>query len=235
MQKNEPVVCGICERYFPSHAVVPVDTVCPQIAERLDAVRSDWKRTGFVCRSDIAEARRTYIQDMLGRERGELNELERTVIDSIARQEMLSRDIDAGFSGTQSFGERMADRVATFGGSWTFIIAFAAVVVFWMGINAASLLQSAPFDPYPFILLNLVLSCLAAMQAPLIMMSQRRQEAKDRLRSENDYRINLKAELEIRELHEKLDHLLIRQWERLTEIQQIQLELMEDIGRERGR
>ncbi len=87
----------------------------------------------------------------------------------------------------------------------------------------------AAFDPYPFILLNLVLSCLAAMQAPVIMMSQKRQEAKDRLRSENDYRINLKAELEIRHLHEKMDHLINRQWERLTEIQQIQLEIMQDL------
>ena len=88
----------------------------------------------------------------------------------------------------------------------------------------------AVFDPYPFILLNLVLSCIAAIQAPIIMMSQKRQESKDRLRSENDYRVNLKAELEIRHLHEKLDHLINRQWERLAEIQQIQLEIMEDLA-----
>jgi uncharacterized membrane protein len=91
----------------------------------------------------------------------------------------------------------------------------------------------AVFDPYPFILLNLALSCLAAIQAPIIMMSQKRQESKDRLRSENDYRVNLKAELEIRHLHEKLDHLLNRQWERLAEIQQIQLEIMQDLTRHR--
>ena len=89
------------------------------------------------------------------------------------------------------------------------------------------------FDPYPFILLNLVLSCLAAIQAPIIMMSQNRQEAKDRLRSENDFRVNLKAELEIRHLHEKIDHLLNRQWERLAEIQQIQLEMMQEMGRKK--
>ena len=90
------------------------------------------------------------------------------------------------------------------------------------------LIEQERFDPYPFILLNLVLSCLAAIQAPIIMMSQKRQEAKDRLRSENDYRVNLKAELEIRHLHEKIDHILTRQWERLAEIQQIQLEMMQD-------
>jgi uncharacterized membrane protein len=96
-----------------------------------------------------------------------------------------------------------------------------------MGFNIVVAGRSQ-FDPYPFILLNLVLSCLAAIQAPIIMMSQKRQEAKDRLRSENDYRVNLKAELEIRHLHEKMDHMLTRQWERLAEIQQIQLETMQE-------
>jgi uncharacterized membrane protein len=99
-------------------------------------------------------------------------------------------------------------------------------------LNAA-LLVNRGFDPYPFILLNLILSCLAAMQAPIIMMSQNRAELRDRLRSENDYKINLKAELEIRHLHEKIDHLLRRQYNRLFEIQQIQIELLEEIGRKR--
>ena len=103
------------------------------------------------------------------------------------------------------------------------------VLAVWMAFNIAVSAQ-AQFDPYPFILLNLVLSCLAAIQAPIIMMSQKRQEAKDRLRSENDYRVNLKAELEIRHLHEKIDHILTRQWERLAEIQQIQLEIMQDVA-----
>ena len=114
-------------------------------------------------------------------------------------------------------GEALADRIATFGGSWKFIIVFGSVLGTWIVINAL-VLRAKPFDPYPFILLNLILSCLAAIQAPVIMMSQNRQEAKDRLRSEHDYRINLKAELEIRHLHEKLDHLLSHQWERLAEI-----------------
>jgi uncharacterized membrane protein len=102
------------------------------------------------------------------------------------------------------------------------------VLVLWIALNVR-MAASAVFDPYPFILLNLVLSCLAAIQAPVIMMSQKRQEAKDRLRSQNDYRVNLKAELEIRQLHEKIDHLINRQWERLAEIQQIQLEIMQDL------
>jgi uncharacterized membrane protein len=101
-----------------------------------------------------------------------------------------------------------------------------------MGINVLSVFQE-PFDPYPFILLNLMLSTLAALQAPVIMMSQRRQEQKDRLRAENDYRVNLKAELEIRQLHEKIDHQLAHQWERLTELQQLQIDLLEDRLRDR--
>ena len=121
-----------------------------------------------------------------------------------------------------------------FGGSWIFISLFGAFILIWIVINTV-LLMVRPFDPYPFILLNLMLSCLAAVQAPIIMMSQNRQEARDRLRSESDYRVNLKAELEIRHLHEKLDHLLQHQWQRLIEIQQIQIELMNEIVPGRGR
>ncbi|MEX1313730.1 MAG: DUF1003 domain-containing protein [Desulfotignum sp.] len=128
-----------------------------------------------------------------------------------------------------TLGEALADRIATFGGSWRFILFFGFVLMFWILINTIAL-AARPFDPYPFILLNLILSCLAAIQAPVIMMSQNRQEAKDRLRSEHDYRINLKAELEIRHLHEKIDHLLSRQWERLAEIQEIQIELLSEVA-----
>jgi uncharacterized membrane protein len=124
--------------------------------------------------------------------------------------------------------------VASFGGSWTFIVVFALVLAAWISINGAALL-ARPFDPYPFILLNLILSCLAAIQAPIIMMSQNRMEAKDRLRSENDYQVNLKAELEIRHLNEKLDVLLKHQWQKLLEIQQIQMDFMKELMRRNGR
>ena len=117
------------------------------------------------------------------------------------------------------------------GSSWGFIIGFIIFIVLWMGINTYILIIK-PFDPYPYILLNLVLSTLAAIQAPVIIMSQRRQEARDRLRGENDYRINLKAELEIRQLHEKVDHILLSQWKRLVEIQEIQIELMNELKKQ---
>ncbi|MCK9182752.1 MAG: DUF1003 domain-containing protein, partial [Fibrobacteraceae bacterium] len=125
-------------------------------------------------------------------------------------------------------GDFVSDKVASFGGSWKFIIFFLIVLILWIIINSIVLLQK-PFDPYPFILMNLILSCIAAIQAPIIMMSQNRQEKKDRLRSENDYKVNLKAEIEIRTLHEKVDHLLLDQWSKMMKIQEMQIEMLEEI------
>lgn len=208
--------------------------VRPQLTAVLDKEHPQWQRTGWICLDDLAAARRRHIEELLLSERGELSALDRSVLDSMSRNETLTRNIEDSFGDARSFGDRIADKVAQFGGSWAFIITFSGVLLVWMAFNvlSATIWQ---FDPYPFILLNLLLSSIAAFQAPIIMMSQRRQEEKDRARSENDYRVNLKAELEIRHLHEKIDHLLMRQWERLTEIQQIQLELMEDIANERRR
>jgi len=155
---------------------------------------------------------------------------DKEVIESLQEHEILSSDISKQFETRLTFGERLSDRIASFGGSWRFISLFGAVLFGWIILNAIFLLNRA-FDPYPFILLNLILSCLAAIQAPIIMMSQNRSEARDRLRAENDYKVNLKAELEIRHLHEKIDHLLRRQYNRLFEIQQIQIELLEEISR----
>jgi len=130
-----------------------------------------------------------------------------------------------------SMGQRVADRVAKFGGSWPFIFIFSGVLLAWMGVNTW-LLAHHPFDPYPFILLNLVLSALAAIQAPVIMMSQNRQAEKDRLQAQQDYEINLMAEFEIRDLHDKLDALRYKQWHELWHIQQRQLELLEHLHKE---
>jgi uncharacterized membrane protein len=145
------------------------------------------------------------------------------------------RDIDLNVCDQSlTLGERVADKLADFGGSWRFIGIFAGALFLWMAMNS-TLLVWKPFDPYPFIFLNLILSCLAAIQAPVIMMSQNRQEARDRLQAEHDYRVNLKAELEIRHLHEKIDHLLMNQWQRLLEIQQIQMDLMEEVAHKEPR
>jgi uncharacterized membrane protein len=169
---------------------------------------------------------------LLESEKGELTSLENEVLTSLRDHETLSKNVDTEFEGEWTLGERLADRIATFGGSWIFLILFGLFLMVWIGVNSF-ILYAHPPDPYPYILLNLILSCLAAIQAPIIMMSQNRQEAKDRLRSEHDYQVNLKAELEIRHLHEKLDHLLSHQWERLAQIQEIQLELLAEISRKR--
>ena len=148
------------------------------------------------------------------------------------QHEIVTSNIETQFDRKLTFGEHLSDRIAEFGGSWKFIITFGSVLVVWIAFNAVVLLNRG-FDPYPFILLNLILSCLAALQAPIIMMSQNRAESRDRLRAENDYKVNLKAELEIRHLHEKVDHLLRKQYNRLFEIQQIQIELLEEISQKR--
>jgi uncharacterized membrane protein len=178
-------------------------------------------------RQTVEDLRSQFVTQLLRVERGELSELETDVIESLRKHETLAENVEDDYEDNRSTGDRIADIVAAFGGSWTFIISFGVFLLVWMTINEL-LGQSEAFDAYPFILLNLLLSTIAALQAPVIMMSQRRQEEKDRLRALNDYKVNLKAELEIRHLHEKVDHLLHRQWERLTEIQQIQMEMMRE-------
>jgi uncharacterized membrane protein len=128
---------------------------------------------------------------------------ERRVIEKIARKVAVSRDTNKEHQDALTFGEKLADKVASFGGSWTFLILFAAVLLFWVVLNSLLLIQA--FDPYPYILLNLFLSMLASVQAPIIMMSQNRHAAKDRIDAAHDYEVNLKAEIEIMALHEKLD------------------------------
>ena len=219
--------CAICGQ--ATHEPITFGIVRPSLATRLAAAHPNLAADDLICRRHLTDERTRYVEQLLERERGEISELERQVVESLAREETVARNIEAAWAGKRTLGERVSDFVADFGGSWNFIISFFVVLLVWIAFNAWAAAR-AVFDPYPFILLNLVLSCLAAIQAPIIMMSQKRQEAKDRLRSENDYRVNLKAEFEIRHLHEKLDHLINRQWERLAEIQQIQLEIMEDLA-----
>jgi len=213
---------------------MPAALVRNAVAEQIKISNPDWKPEGYICLSDLNQFRMQYIQNLLESEKGELTALDHEVLESLQRHETLSSNVDAEFEKDPTLGEKMADGLASFGGSWTFLIIFASILFIWIGLNSILLLKK-PFDPYPFILLNLVLSCLAAIQAPVIMMSQNRQEAKDRLRSQHDYQVNLKAELEIRQLHDKIDHLLSHQWERLVEIQQIQIDLLSEIAHLRNK
>jgi uncharacterized membrane protein len=151
------------------------------------------------------------------------------VVDSFRKRTPISRAVHEEMDDHWTFGERIADKVAAFGGSWTFIFIFFVVLGSWIILNSFLLARSEPFDPYPYILLNLCLSTLAAIQAPIILMSQNRQAAKDRLAAEHDYEVNLRAELEVRYLHEKLDELRGQRWLELVEMQQKQIEFLEKL------
>jgi uncharacterized membrane protein len=229
---REGKVCGICGKTFPLRDLVPGTALRDVVAQQILHDYPDWSQEKFICRPDLNRYRGEYVHSLLESEKGELTSLENEVLTSLRNHETLAKNVDSEFEGEWTLGERLADRIATFGGSWIFLILFGFSLLVWISINSF-ILYAHPPDPYPYILLNLILSCLAAIQAPIIMMSQNRQEAKDRLRSEHDYQVNLKAELEIRHLHEKLDHLLSHQWERLAQIQEIQLELLAEISRRR--
>ncbi|RWM04670.1 MAG: DUF1003 domain-containing protein [Mesorhizobium sp.] len=219
---------AISGRKFRKRDLVRIDDLRPSLADRIRADHPDLPRGARVSRAELARYRMRYMEELLQQEHGEFSELDRQVVESIARQDTISENSEEEFEEHRSFADRVSDNMAEFGGSWWFLISFAAVLLIWIGLNLAEGTTGA-FDPYPFILLNLMLSCIAAIQAPVIMMSQKRQEAKDRLRSFNDYRVNLKAELEVRHLHEKLDYLISRQWQRLAEMQQMQLDAMHEL------
>src|SRR5947207_6189240 len=226
------VICEVCKKPTSPHSGMVAELIRPSLLDFIKKKVPDVDNKAFICFEDLGEFRNDYIKEVLEDEIGELSALDQEVIESLEQHEILSADIEKQFEKKLTFGERLSDRIAEFGGSWKFLITFGAVIVVWIGANAV-LLATGAFDPYPFILLNLILSCLAAVQAPIIMMSQNRAEARDRLRGENDYKINLKAELEIRHLHEKIDHHLRRQYNRLFEIQQIQIELLEELSQKR--
>ena len=229
---SEATVCQICGKTkLPNEGQI-ADVLRPSLLESMRKRYPKWDGRGFVCLEDIGDCRRDYVKEVLQEELGELTALDHEVVESLREHEIVTSNIEKQFERKLTFGERLSDHIAEFGGSWKFLISFGGVLLGWIVLNAAFLLNRA-FDPYPFILLNLILSCLAAVQAPIIMMSQNRAEARDRLRAENDYKINLKAELEIRHLHEKIDHLLRKQYNRLFEIQQIQIELLEEISQKR--
>ena len=229
---KESKTCAVCGKTFSLHDLVPGMAVRDVIANEILREHPEWSQEKLICRPDLNHYRSKYVHILLESEKGDLSSLEQEVLHSLREHETLAKDVDTEFEGDWTFGERLADRIAAFGGSWTFLISFGGFLALWIGVNSF-VLYLRPIDPYPYILLNLILSCIAAIQAPIIMMSQNRQEAKDRVRSQHDYQVNLKAELEIRHLHEKVDHLLSHQWERLAQIQEIQSEVLSELSRRR--
>jgi uncharacterized membrane protein len=201
----------------------------PSIFQLIVADHPEFTEEDYITFSELAIYREKYIADFLQKEIGELSLLEQKVVNTLMDNSTISDKIeDSTRNETITFGQKLADKVASFGGSWTFIVSFGIFITIWILLNIL-ILQSNNFDPYPFILLNLILSCIAALQAPVIMMSQNRQEEKDRERSKKDYMINLKSELEIQILHEKIDHLMMHQQQDLIEIQKVQIDMINDV------
>ena len=236
--KQTTVVCQVCGKQKNYTETIRAASIRDAIASIIRKAIPSWSPDGYICREDLKKFRTEYLHSLLESEKGELSRLDQEVLQSLQEQELLSENVNDSFKEKLDFGDRLADRIALFGGSWGFILTFGGLCLGWIAFNSIHMLLAKPVDPYPFILLNLMLSCLAALQAPIIMMSQNRQEAKDRLRSEYDYRVNLKAELEIRQLHEKLDHLLTNQWQRMMDVQEMQMELLEEgiaVNRPKGK
>ncbi|MFZ9700781.1 MAG: DUF1003 domain-containing protein [Flavobacteriales bacterium] len=198
------------------------------IFKLIQSAYPDFREDSFITLNELNHYRRLYLTSLIIEEKGELAILDKEVMDAIKNNSVLSENNPSEIDAEITWGQKIADRVAAFGGSWTFILTFFTFILVWMMMNMW-VLSNNSFDPFPFILLNLILSCLAAIQAPIIMMSQNRQEQKDRQRAEHDYKINLKAELEIKLLSEKMDHLLVHQSRKLLEIQEIQTDYLEDL------
>lgn len=221
-------VCSITGKLFDPSELMELRYVRSEIASLIQQDFPTLIPSSKVSLQAINKYRTLHLEKMMEEQVGELGYLEEAVLNSLRKQEMLSHNIEDDLEENLTMGQRLADRIASFGGSWTFIISFFVFILIWMCINIF-LMVSQPFDPYPFILLNLILSCLAALQAPVIMMSQNRKESKDRARSKHDYQVNLKAEFEIQQLHEKVDYMMRKQEQRLFEIQRLQTEMLEQI------
>jgi len=222
MQKFKSDVSG---KEFPYSEKVAARLVRRPILDIIRKDNPDFDNSCSLAMSELNYYREKYISDFLERELGQLSDMETKVVDALRNKTVLSDNPEVDIP---TFGQRVADKVASFGGSWTFIIIFVSLLLLWIAVNVFALANRG-FDPYPFILLNLLLSCIAALQAPVIMMSQNRQGEKDREKAQNDYMINLKSELEIRMLHEKIDHLIMHQEQSLIEIQRVQIDMMNDI------
>ncbi|HVA97472.1 MAG TPA: DUF1003 domain-containing protein [Bacteroidia bacterium] len=225
MQKNKSTISG---KDLNLNEQISGNQLRHSILELIQKDFPTFNQDSFLSKEELKKYRQQNITNYLAQDLDEVTELENRVIKSITDNTILSENSEDDEIQKLKFGQRIADKVATFGGSWTFIILFGVFIFIWISINIYWL-SNKGFDPYPFILLNLILSCIAAMQAPVIMMSQNRQEEKDRERGKKDYLINLKSELEIRTLHEKIDHLIYHQQQHLMEIQKVQVEMMNDI------
>ena len=217
----------ISGNFFPVTEQVNGRLLHPSLLREIQKDHPAFCATGSLSIKELNNFNYQYIQGLLSREIGTITQLEETVLTNIKQNHLIADDASET-KNPVTRGQRWADRIASFGGSWVFIGLFMAFILVWMVINVF-ILSNKGYDPYPFILLNLILSCLAAIQAPIIMMSQNRQEEKDRERAKNDYMVNLKSEIEIRILHEKMDHIIFSQQQNIIEIQILQQQLLQQL------
>lgn len=227
MSNNTTFKSAISNIEFPEHDRVSGKTIRTSILNLILEDFPDFDVNDSISVQELNVYREKYISKFLQTEISQLSKLEKDVVRSLGDDTSFVAKVEEEVD-TRNYGQIVADKVAAFGGSWTFIIAFFIFISIWIGSNVI-IFTNKEFDPYPFILLNLILSCVAALQAPVIMMSQNRQEEKDRERAKKDYMINLKSELEIRMLDDKIEHLVMHQQQELIEIQKVQIEMMNDI------
>ncbi|TCN52074.1 DUF1003 domain-containing protein [Flavobacterium circumlabens] len=227
MKNNPTFKSAISNLSFPAKEKISGKSIHDPILGLIIEDHPSFCDSDYIGIKELNAYRQKYISNYLSTEIGALSELEKNVVASLKEDKSIVSILEDEEE-TRDFGQKIADKVADFGGSWTFIISFLLFIVIWISANILILVNKG-FDPYPFILLNLILSCIAALQAPVIMMSQNRQEEKDRTRAKKDYMINLKSELEIRMIHDKIDHLIMHQQQELIEIQKVQIEMMNDI------
>ncbi|WP_288984706.1 DUF1003 domain-containing protein [uncultured Flavobacterium sp.] len=227
MRNNTTFTSAISNIEFPENDRVSGKTIRTSILNLILEDFPDFDVNDAIAVQELNVYREKYISKFLQTEISQLSKLEKDVVRSLGDDTSFVAKVEEE-ADTRNYGQIVADKVAAFGGSWTFIISFFIFISIWIGSNVF-VFTHKEFDPYPFILLNLILSCIAALQAPVIMMSQNRQEEKDRERAKKDYMINLKSELEIRMLDDKIDHLVMHQQQELIEIQKVQIEMMNDI------
>jgi uncharacterized membrane protein len=227
MKHNETFNSAISNIKYPLKDLVLGTSIRISILQLIREDYPDFDKNSSISVSELNIYREKYISKYLQTEIRALSAIEKDVVKSLEEDTSLVAKLVEDAE-TRNHGQIIADKVASFGGSWTFIISFFVFITIWISSNVL-IFTNKEFDPYPFILLNLILSCIAALQAPVIMMSQNRQEEKDRDRAKKDYMINLKSELEIRMLDDKIDHLVMHQQQELIEIQKVQIEMMNDI------
>lgn len=233
MVDQETFPCQVCGKQMEKDELVPAAQIRAPVVAAIIKEHPSWSSEGYICHADLCLFRNAYVRDVLEKENEECASLKGPGIHDVPGEDHLPKNDYIEYEKELTFGEHISDKIAGFAGSWSFIAAFAGLIFLWVALNTWVLL-SRPFDPYPFILLNLVLSVLTAVQAPVIIMSQNRQETRDRLHADRDYQVSVHTELEIHRLHKKIDHLLTSQGQRLMEIQQIQMDLMEEMAGKKG-